>query len=369
MSTFFSPAYLLQHFIEYLPRLSDRFSDSATVTAEIVAGVPQVLRVTDIAHNLTVGRQVVFTDTKIDNSITNVELIVDPIGGDVLRFTTALEHDLTLNYTKQIELSGFTDPQFNGLFTLVNVPSRNLFEVSGDTEPVLNGNEVLREKWEVGLDGIFTIDRLIDDDTYEIDLINKPEFAPQTIPNIRRVTDFRMSVAVDAERAAAYYTKQETSDSLYLFIIMGDAAASKNRTLSSDANQTNTAQNPSRILMINTFDVLVFFPTHNETLGANASNLAWDEVLKLMLTTGAGIRFDDFGNTRYLTSLVDHGTAIYNNAYYGHVYTFEYNYEITQEENFLTQFITSRAFRDDAISFSDIQDGSNLDLDGDEDLT
>lgn len=368
MSTFFSPAYLLAHFQEYLPRLTDRFSNNAVVSAEIIAGDPQILRVTDIAHGLSVGRQVVFIDTQIDNNITNVELIADP-AGDVLRFTTGKEHDLTLGYTKEIELAGFTDSGLNGTFELVATPSRTLFEIAYDTEPTLTGSEVLREKWEIGLDGLFTIDRIIDVDTYEIDLIDKPDFTPQTIPNIRRSSNFRMSVSVDAERAASFYTKQPDKNSLWLFIIMGDAAASKNRKLASDANQANTAQNPSRILMINTFDVLVFFPTHDETLGAVASNLAWDDVLKMMLTTGAGIKFDDFGNTRYLTSLVDHGTALYNNAYYSHAYTFEYNYEITQEENFLTQFIKSRAFRDDAISFAEPQDGSNLDLDGGDTLT
>lgn len=362
MATFFSPSNLLAHFQEYVPRLSSRFSNNATVSAVIVDGSPQVLRVTDLLHGLSAGREVVFIEGLIDNDITAVELIADP-GGDVLRFTTGKNHDLTLDYQATIELSGFTDSSFNGNFPLVAVPSRNLFEISGSSLPVLNSSEVLREEREIGINGLFTIDRIIDVNIYEIDLTGKPEFTPQTVPILERASKFRMGVVMDVERMKAMYTTQSDQQNLWMFIIMGESGASKNTDIKSDANQTNTSQNPSRVLMINTFSVVVIFPTHKDIGGANASDLSWNEILKLMLATGAGIKFDDFGNTNYLTSLIDHGTGIYNNAYATHVYTFEYNYEITQDEQFLTQFIESVAFRDNAVSFNELEEGSNIDLD------
>lgn len=359
MSTFFSPKCILDHLYQYLPRLTDRFSDNAVVSAEIVAGDPQVLRVTDIAHGLLADDKVVLVDGKIDNNITAV---VDN-GDGTLRFTTDKPHDLTLDYTLTIELSGFTDSNFNSTFPLVAVPNRNLFEIESSSVPVLNGNEVLREEWEIGIDGLFIVSRKISDDIYEIDLIDKPEFTPQTVPILKRASNFNMGISIDAERAAALYTPQPDSSELWLFVIMGDSAASKDRTVKSDATMTNTNGQESRILMINTFSLIVFFPTEKETAGATASNLAWDEILKVMLAVGAGISFDDFGNSQYNTSLIDHGTGLYKNAFYSHVYTFEYNYLITQDQEFLTQFIESRAFRDNAISFSEPTEGSNIDLD------
>ncbi len=362
MATFFSPEAILNHLFEYLPRVTDRFSDNALVSAEIVAGTPQVLRVTDVSHGLDAGSQVVLIDGKIDNDITAVELIVDT-AGDVLRFTTGQEHDLTLDYTLTVELSGFTDSAFNGTFDLVAVPSRNIFEISGDSLPVLNGNEVLREDWEIGINDLFIVTRKISDDIYEIDLTGKPEFTPQTVPTLKRASQFRMGINIDAKRAESLYTPQPDTTELWLFVIMGDSAASKDSNITSDAIQTNTAQNPSRILMINTFTLLVFFPTDKETSGGAASNLAWDEILKVMLLVASGIRFDDFGNTLFTSTLIEHGTAVYKNSYYSHAYTFEYNYEVTQEESFITQFIESRAFRDNTISLSEIDEGSNIDMD------
>jgi len=362
--SFFSPSAILDHLMEYIPRLSDRFSNNALVSAAIIAGTPQTLRVTDNLHGLSAGGEVVLIGGKTNNPITAVSLIVDPIGGDVLRFTTNKDHNLTLNYTLTVDLSGFTNPIFNGTFTVISVPSRNLFEISGSTLPVLNGNEVLVEEWEVGINGLFFIDSIVDVNTYDILLTGKPEFEPQTVPILKRSSIFKMSIAIDAERARSLYTPQPNDKSvLWLFVIMGDASASKDRKVLSDANQTNTAGQGDRTLMINTFSVLVFFPTSTETAGALASDLAWNEIYKVLLAVGAGIKFDDFGTSPYRTSLIDHGTAIYTNAFYAHAYTFEYCYQVTQEEQFLTQFIESVPFRDNAISSNEEDEGSNIDLD------
>jgi len=362
MATFFSPNDILLHLQTYIPRLSDRFSDNAIVTAVIVDGTPQILRITDTAHGLSAGRQVALVDGKIDNPIT----AVSDNGDGTIRFTTENEHDLTLDYTLTVELSGFDDSAFNAEFALTAVPSRTTFEVKASSLPVLSGSEVLRESWELGINGLFAIDRIVDANTYEIDLTDKPYFTPQTIPQLKRASNFRMGVTVDALRAKSIYTKQADNTKLWLYVIMGDSTASKDRTIKSDATQTNTAQNPARVLMINTFTLLVVYPTSGELAGAEAVQLSWHENLILMLAAVAGIKFDDFGNTFYRTTLIDHGTSVYDNATYSHAYTFEYNYEVTQDEQFITQFIESRAFRDDALSFNELQEGSTISLDEEE---
>lgn len=358
--SFFSPNNILNHLYEYIPRLSDRFSDNALVSAQILAGTPQILRVTDNAHGLIAGDLVVLFDGKINNPIVNVEFFS---GDNILRFTTQGNHDLTQGYTVEVQLSGFTNPALNGTFPLIAVPNRNTFEIEGTALPTLNGNEVLTESRELGIDGLFTISNVVDVNTYDISLDGRPEFTIQTVPVLKRAKDFRMGVSVDARRAEALYTKQADKDHLWMFVIMGDATASKNRDLTSDANQTNTPGSSSRILLVNTFSLVVFYPTETETAAAIATDLSWNEILKLMLASTSGIKFEDFGNTNYITTLLDHGTSIYTNAYYSHAYTFEYNYQITQEQQFLTQFIESAAFRDIATSFDPSQDGSGVDLD------
>ena len=83
--SFFSPSAILQHLQEYIPRVSDRFSDDNTVSDEILAGDPKILRVTDPGHGLSAGRLVVFTEGTISTSITGAQLFTDP-EGDVLSY-------------------------------------------------------------------------------------------------------------------------------------------------------------------------------------------------------------------------------------------------------------------------------------------
>ncbi len=358
MSTFFSPSCLLDHLFEYLPRLTDRFSENGIVSAEILAGDPQTLRVTDTGHGQSSGDKVVLIDGKIDTKITAVQ----DNGDGTLRFTTESEHDLTEVYTPEVELAGFTDSAFNGTFPLVAVPSRTLFEIEASSVPTLNGNEVLRENYEIGINGVFTI-TVVDVDTYDISLEGKPKFPPQTVPQLKRAKDFRLGIAANAKRAEASYTPSDDETKLWMYVIMEDSTASKDRHVLSDATFTNTNQNENRSLLINTFSLLVFFSTTGDQLGAKASDASWNEILKVAIASTAGIKFDDFGNTNYVTALIGHGSSVEKGAYYSHAYTFEYNYEVTQEEEFLTQFIESRAFRDNAIAFSEQEDGSNIDLD------
>jgi len=363
--SFYSPYDILTHLQKYVPVLSSRFSTNLDITAVIVDGDPQVLRITDTLHGLSAGDPVVLSRGRVDNPITAA---VYNSADDTIRFTTSLPHDLTEDYIniETITLEGFTDSQFNGEFPLLSVPDRKTFEISGTSQPVLNGNEVLREIREIGINGLKNITRVIDQDTYEIDLIGIAELTPGTVPpGYIRSKDFRIAVAVDADRAVSLYTPVASKDELWMYVIMGGSVTSKSRTLKNDANQLNVAGQTDRPLNINTFSIVVFYPTANETAAALAVKLSYDEIYQLMLSVASGISFDDFGNTEYLTSLIGHDAGRYDKAYYSHVYDFEYNFEVTTEQEFLTTFIESRAYRDTGIVFNEIQAGSSEDLDED----
>ena len=363
--SFYSPYDILTHLQEYVPRLSDRFSTNDAITAEIIAGDPQILRITDTGHGLSADDLIVLSRGRIDNPITAA---VYSSSDDTIRFTTENDHDLTADYAnlEVITLDGFTDSQFNGEFQIVSVPNRKTFEISGTSQPILNGNEVLREIREIGINGLKNITRVIDPNTYEIDLIGIAELTPGSVPpGYIRSKDFRIAVAVDADRAVSLYTPVASKDELWMYVIMGGSVTSKSRTLKNDANQLNVAGQTDRPLNINTFSIVVFYPTGDETAAALAVQLSYNEIYQLMLSVASGISFDDFGNSEYLTSLIGHDAGRYDKAYYSHVYDFEYNFEVTTEQEFLTTFIESRAYRDTGIIFNELQAGSTEDLDED----
>ena len=359
MSTFYSPVAIQEHLMKYLPRLTDRFSDNAIVAAEIIAGTPQILQIVDPLHGLSASDQTILVDGLIDNVISGV---IDN-GDGSYRFTTAEEHDLTQDYITEIELSGFTDSQFNGKFPLLTVPSRNLFEIELPSLPALTGNPVLREDREVGINGTFNITRIIDTNIYEIDLTDKPFFTPQVVPILRRAKDFNINICVTADRATELYQSNGIGKNM-IFIIMGVSDISKDQTITSDAIQQNGSGTESRPLNMNNFSLNVYFDTTNDIGGAKASQLAYEEIYQVLLAVCSGIKFEDFGESRYVTTLINHEPDLYQKSFYSHMYIFEYNFEITQDEQFLTKFIESRAFRDIDVSFSEQQDGSIADLDG-----
>ena len=346
------------HLMKYLPRLTDRFSDNTVIVAEIVAGTPQVLKITDNAHGFSAGDQVVLVDGLIDNVISAV---VDN-GDGSFRFTTAEEHDLTQDYISEIELAGFTDSQFNGKFPLLSVPSRNLFEVELPSLPALTGSPVLREDREISINGVFNIDKIIDINTYEIDLTGKPFFTPQTVPILRIAKDFTIRICVNADIASELYQSKGIGKNI-IYVIMGVSNISKDQEITSDAILQQGAGSESRPLNMNNFSLNVYFDTTKDVGGARASQLAYEEIYQVLLAVCSGMRFDDFGESRYVTGLINHEPDLFEKAFYSHMYTFEYTFEITQNEQFLTKFIESRAFRDSGLSFNEQQTGSTQDLD------
>jgi hypothetical protein len=344
--------------MKYLPRLTDRFSDNATVSAEIVAGTPQILRITDNSHGLSANDQIVLIDGRIDNNITAVQ----DNGDGSYRFTTAEQHDLSGNYQIDIELAGFTDPQFNGKFPLITAPSRTTFEIELPSLPALTGTPVLREDREIGINGLFEITRIIDNDIYEIDLVGKPFFTPQTIPVLRRAKDFNINICVTADVATKLYQSAGVGKN-WIYVIMGVSNVSKDQTITSDAIQQNSSGTDSRPLNMNNFSLNVYFDTADDIGGARASQIAYEEMYQILLAVCSGIRFDDFQESNEVTALINHEPDLFEESFYSHMYTFEYNFNITIEQNFLTKFIESRRFNDNALSFSEQQDGSTVNLD------
>jgi hypothetical protein len=365
----FSSATILRHLQTYLPQLTSRFSTNRSCTGEIIAGDPQTLRLTLASHGFSNGSTVSVIGSKIDNGIASVSEYEGSDGVNILRFTTTVPHDLTFGYEDnltdgEIELRGFTDTGLNGYHELYDVPTKYIFEIAYETLPILNTNEVLREIWEVGLNDVYTIEN-VTSTTFDIILTGKPTFYVGTVPQVSVSNGFRMDVAASFERAEQKYTKQ-SSNNLYLYIIMGDCISSKDTNIDSDAFQLNTSNTGNRQKLINTFNITVFWNTKNDIGGALAVKEAWTDIFTAILYCMTGKTFETFDKSSFVTSFKSHGQAGYNLAYYAHGYEFEFVYEITDEESFLVNFLGTRAFRRIDFSLLEIDSDSYIDLDEEE---
>ena len=365
----FKPDIILRHLQTYLPRLTTRFSTVKSCTGEIVAGTPQILRITLANHGYSNGATISVINAKIDNGIESVTEYEDEDGNNILKFVTTAPHDLTLGYEDnltdgEIELRGFTDTGLNGYYELYDVPTKSTFEITYDALPVLNGNEVLRENWEAGINDVYTISN-VTTSTFDITLIGKPTFDVGAVPQLNISSGFRMDVVASFERAEEKYTKQ-TSDNLYLYIIMGDCITSKDQNVISDAYQLRNATDDFTQKLINDFNIIVFWNTKNDIGGATAVNEAWDDIFDVILKCLNGKSFETFGKSNYSIAIKSHGQAGYNKAYYAHGYEFEFVYDINIEESFLTAFMNTRALREMNFSLlDDIDEGSNIQFEED----
>jgi hypothetical protein len=358
----YSPQVILDHLKKYLPQITDMFTDTTAVSAVIVAGSPQVLRITYPNHGKSVGKTIALSGGLLDNGINAVSNFVEN-GNIILRFTTNVPHDLTYNYDDnltdgKIELSGFTDSSLNGFFDLYAVPSSTTFEIIATVIPVLNGNEVLREIRQVGINGLFVIDAVPDVNTIDINLTGLPQYDTKPVVGLIVTDEYRMSIVSSWERVQEMYTETAPTD-IWLYLIMENVVLSKSRNITSDADETNTAQNTNRNRNIGQFSINVIIPTPPEIAAANAVQKSYEEIYPILLAVMSGVDIPTF-DTNFLSTMIGHGMVMYNRAYYAHNYTFELVYDSTYEDNFVAKFQESVAFRRINISYSEKQDGSNI---------
>ena len=353
-----SPKRIIEHLQEYLPQLTDVFSTKLSVTAEIIAGSPQVLKLTSAGYGLQAGQKIIISNSLINNPITAIQFYDTE---HVIRFTTNQKHDLTEGYDKnlfdgKIRLLGFVNPDLNNDFELVSVPSQTMFEIQYNYAEhfELSGNEILTEKIENGFNGIQTITS-VDENAIYINLTGYRQFEVGAIPQIESIINVKMDVVIDEQTARSLY-----QGGYHLFLIMEKGVSGKNRAINSDANQLNQGGSEQRQEIINEFSVNIFVPTINELTGANAIDWCWTIMLENILNCLQGVNFSTFDDTNNLVSLLGHGSIIYNKAYYEHSYTFQFVYEITYKQSFLERFPKSVPFERIDFTFHEKTDGSKI---------
>jgi hypothetical protein len=297
----------------------------------------------------------------IDNPIVDVTWYAED---EVLRFTTKQKHDLTEGYDRnlfdgKIRLTGFTDEDLNTDHALVSVPSQTMFEIAWDEDITLNGNELLRENIELGVNNNWEIESATSS-TFDILLTGSRLFEPGILPQIKSITNIKIDVVIDEETARGLY-----KNGYHIFVIMEDGRAGKDRDINSDANNLNDVGSEQRQEIINEFSINVFLPTANTLTGSAAIDLCWTDLLTYMFNCLQGVSFEEEGG-EYLTSFLRHGAVSYTKAYYEHSYTFQYVYEINYENSFGNIFTRTVPFEKINISFHEKEIGSNIILNNEE---
>lgn len=277
----------------------------------------------------------------IVNSLTHTAIDSVVTDGLTHTFTTATNHDLTLNYHTSVELNGFSDSDWNGSFELISVPNRVTFKVrSINSEPVLNGLEYLLERRIDGINGIFPIN-YVDIDTFTCS--GTFLASDYDIGNIYGKA--RISSAITIDRAIENYTEQKIND-LWAFVTPENMIVSKERNNFSDALSLKNNSSDLRLTVVDGFSITLIANTSNQLSASNALDICKHDMFLPLMRTVYGAKFESglSGNTTYKVIPTKSFISEYNRAIMAYTYSFEVPYQITgcdAVENFDTSAFKS----------------------------
>lgn len=340
----------------FLPFFTDRFTDrlditsltrsGTTVTATTVQNLSIFLPALgggDVAH-------IKGAEAPIQvSSITRVDTIAT--------ITTVQDHDVTKNlkedFIPKIRIQGANESEWNDTFDVTRPPpNRNTIEIvvpDTFTTPA-TGTILLFDGKERGFNGLKTITKIGPNSfTYELPATQTP-LSPAIGTSFASV-NLRMSGAVEFGRALSAYTQLtqnfDTSDDKYwLFVVLGNNAASKDRNVPSDATASIGKGDEFRQRILSNMQLFVFAPTIDDFAGARG-------VRDDMINIRAAI-FRAVLNQKFATGLCEtpFATLTYLNdnlfmddtAFIVHQFSFETVFDITQGDT-LDDF-EDVAFRD-----------------------
>ena len=333
---------------------STRYGDC--LTAATVTNIGTVATyIFDEPHKLKSSQGVVVSGV---GQLFNILTLV--VANDILSVQVTAPHDLTEDDPARpnIMLTGTGVPELDNVeIPLGTVPNRLTFtcDVSSlNITPVevLNQGSLV-ELYSSAFNGQYPV-QVLDPNTMTIDVAtaNVPVPLDETAILTSQVclqTRVRVTACVTEERFFDAYTKQEQDD-VWLVVVLGDQAISRDRAILSDGNQVKAAGNDRWLREFQEFNVYAVMPATDSLLGSDASDLAFNEIKADLYRALVGWKPNSEYKCpqKYAVTPVSNGASAYKKSYYAHRYTFEVATEITAVDQF--QPSGDRAFRD--IDFS-----------------
>ena len=324
----------------YLPALADDFTTQIAVSSLTRSGTT-VTATTAAAHGLSVGKQANITGAQTPIVINSINRV-----GIVATMVAASDHDITENAGFDVQISGATEPEFNGTFTLANVPNRRtikfLVDDSGPTSStgsplLLNGSNPFQS-----YNGLREVTAAPTATTFEYEVTDTTLFTPASGTIVAK-TSPRISAAVDFDSLIEAYTKQAVDDA-WLFVVLGDAIADKNRHINTDSTDNIQAGNYFNQRLIQNVQLFVFLPSSGEIAGRSSRDRC-EELLKPICSSVLAVKFPSLveGSNNPLM-LTGHGLQAYSSAFYAHQYAFEATIQLGPSDIFIPS--DDVAFRD-----------------------
>lgn len=323
-----------------LPSFVDDFTTQVAVTSLTRSGTT-VTANTAAAHGLAVGEQSNITGAQTPITVTSIDRV-----GIVATLVTAADHDLTEGEGATVQISGATEAEFNGTFTLLTEPNRRTltFQVadSGPTTAtgsplLLNGSNIFQS-----YNGLQNVTAVPTTTSFQYEVTDATLFTPAAGTIVAK-SNPRISAAVEFERIIDAYTEQKINEA-WLFVVLGDSLADKNRNIDTDSTDNIQNGNFFNQRLIQNIQLYVILPTSAEIAGRSSRDRC-EELLKPICQSILGVKFASLvENTNNPLMITGHGIQAYSTAYYAHQYAFEATLQLGPTDIFVPS--DHVAFRD-----------------------
>lgn len=343
---------IVQVFQTEIVKSTSFFNDSITDISSATVTGSTVTANTVSAHGLTTGQLVLVTDsnTSVDNPITSATQ-----AGQNIEYKTSLNHDLTENFQKTVELSGFTDAGWNGTATLVEVPNRKTFRVSGVGKPALptlNSSELLEEARSVGPGTTASVAVTVvtaNQFTYDAGV----DLTGLSIQINEITTRLRVSGSIDLPRAAASYSRQDEGK-FWAFVVTEAGSLSKARTANSDADAEEGVTTARVETFLEAFSLYIFAPTASEIAAVKSLDICRHDLFGPIARALRGVNLAtglNQGSTNRV-SLIGHNLEAYDESKLVYRYSFQFPVFLNQADQNTTR--QDVAFRDISLTVKDV---------------
>lgn len=355
-------ADIVQQLARFLPVLVNDFTNNYNVTSILRSGTNAVAQ-TDTSHDLVIGSQVNITGAQTPITISSITRV-----GSIATMVTASDHDVTDSSLDDfVEITGASEPEFNGQFTRLSVPNRRtiLFQVANSGPTTATGSPLLQNGSNpfAGFNGLKEVTAVPTADTFEYTVEDRGQLNPNNSGIVAKTLP-RIAHAVDGEAVLKAYTQQPSGDG-WLFVVLGDAVANKSRRIDTDAVDNIQAGNFYNQRLLQNVTLHVYLPTSNEVAGAEARDRAQELLQPILQSIGNYTPPSLVSNPLNPLQITGHRPFAYNRAFYVHEYTFETTVQLGPGDVFVPK--DDVAFRDielsQTISFGTEPMLTSIDLD------
>lgn len=360
-----------------LPRFSSLFTTNteiSNVVIEATTPITTTLSVTtSTPHGLSVGKGV-----NIQGVLYTIDISSFTRVGTIGTIVTTQDHDFTLGQqggalsgegSTNAITSGADQPEFNGTFKITGVLNRQTIQVEmEDAGPTAatglmqlnNGASSLQQ-----YNGLFEVIAVPTDTSFSYVV----PFSSVTLPLVDNAIvkgDVRISATNSLDSVVAAYTEQAVNN-LWMFVVLEDVVASKDRRILSDATENIQRSQYYRQQITQPVTLYVIFPTAEEQIAGRQARDIAEELFQPICRSILFKRFNSLLTVGEYNPLnfISHGFTAYNSAYYVHQYTFEQVADITFPDT--VGLDEDVAFRDIAltmgVNIGTAQLTANIDLD------